>query len=1343
MSLMRSWIKCGHYLCFRRANEMSIPDHWEKYGEELLRFAANLHSPETMRQLLKIVDLCLLSNGDIGRIIFSECARYLPDVGCLEAIVRAGIDLDRDFGNGERPLHVFVKNVQMKRWSKFDRAVELLCQHGANINQEDGNGRTVLEELCQRLIDSLDNLQSKSNQLDERLMHESLSIQDKLGTQMVKALLHNGACLPRLGCGQLHALLRQSCSSVVKTLVKHGMDPYVLDEEGQPLLTLAIRLGNADLVDCLWTHGHTSYWKGPSIPNCIMGIPSQSVVCETNHGPRKHIIGPQLKEIAIVPSVRVSDRKTDAVGNVHREACLACFSTGKFLLHKQLLMNDVVRKAVRENKPGAVKALYDYGIMASAPSARFQITKDEDGLTLQCLLCLGKWKTSNVHRSLLLHSSLSLMEAYTLDRENLHDKHPDVFMIQQRDNLLAFATESFKQSLVVGECVEEARESNRQSCKPETFNIAGKCITEAKDATEFQKLLSTTIPSRRTLKELSAIHLHGLLVMERLGDSRCELYVSMISNHLWTQNDGAANVAGALACHDFLLHHIQGAQQRSPGLYTAYHHFECANKVGALLQWLFHKLSPRHRIRVLPVCRWLISLAIGPLFKRQMQLLSIAGTIFGLSEMISKHELQPSVKLFSDLTAERGKQWNVLFVMLQLKTDFFIKHNLPSYCLETSLQTVQSYSLATTDIRMAAMASTLLKLGMALPDLEGSEEHLFKCLLGQPKLLEVCILHGLDIWQKDSTGTPLVCGPLNFATYLGSSRSDVLHLLVGDIIDKLPSHDSYELAESAYSQQLQDHGGDQWDLWLLAIARQSVPDAQVLHEHRLPARREALLSAAVHESEEMFEFLLTVRTWCSTDLMDAYNLRSAHHLHMWLKHGSERYQLVDPNSERFATAHFKNLNFQFFPAALRLFEKSLQFKARSTDRQVEALYATKNYVGAGFEFYEAKTKDELLKLAGKVIPVRMKVHQVKNVHGHGLLVMQRLIPRHAKCFEYFQTVFEKLTGTHDLEYLCFPIMKPEIMLDRVMLCFKLIQHFLHVGEDSSDFQKFDFPGSALCLAIYISTRLLQSNILIDVSQVFQAAAHALVSSPSLGCDIQHMITHVCILLLAMGRHRKSQPVVMSMEAAVQLLVKACGQGRAKTTTFLHELVLVWSRSIQGPEWKFMRNSSADVKLFDFSNIRCLLKEFLDAGADLNAFDRSGRMAAHYVIDSECSRQGLQSPVEERLSLLTLFDQYGIHWDAFGRESRSLLELFTETPSMKSLVWRLKSKPRDLQCIAAQVAAQARLNYSFLPKRIQRFIELHQPGVAIDRLNGAPGPLCGFSSCFSRVGWGFRFDYNQS
>ena len=48
---------------------------------------------------------------------------------------------------------------------------------------------------------------------------------------------------------------------------------------------------------------------------------------------------------------------------------------------------------------------------------------------------------------------------------------------------------------------------------------------------------------------------------------------------------------------------------------------------------------------------------------------------------------------------------------------------------------------------------------------------------------------------------------------------------------------------------------------MLAIESGRLSNALALDKHRIPARREALLSAAVQPDEKMFELLLKTRTW--------------------------------------------------------------------------------------------------------------------------------------------------------------------------------------------------------------------------------------------------------------------------------------------------------------------------------------------------------------------------------------------------------------------------------------------------------------------------------------------------
>ena len=199
------------------------------------------------------------------------------------------------------------------------------------------------------------------------------------------------------------------------------------------------------------------------------------------------------------------------------------------------------------------------------------------------------------------------------------------------------------------------------------------------------------------------------------------------------------------------------------------------------------------------------------------------------------------------------------------------------------------------------------------------------------------------------------------------------------------------------------------------------------------------------------------------------------------------------------------------------------------------------------------------------------------------------------------------------------------------------------------------------------------------------------------------MTQICNLLLIMCKDRASPIVVKYMDAAVQLMVAASRPLRCKQTSFLHLLVNAWSKNATGRLHMDRLSSSDGVQLGMFSSVEYLVKEFLYAGADPNAVDDSDKTGAHCVIESYSS---YRSPsVEEGLALLNLFDEYGIHWDAFHGRKQSLVELVEKVRGMESFATRLKNRPRALQCMAAQAASQ--LNYSALPKQMQLLVDIHK------------------------------------
>ena len=383
----------------------------------------------------------------------------------------------------------------------------------------------------------------------------------------------------------------------------------------------------------------------------------------------------------------------------------------------------------------------------------------------------------------------------------------------------------------------------------------------------------------------------------------------------------------------------------------------------------------------------------------------------------------------------------------------------------------------------------------------------------------------------------------------------------------------------------------------------------------------------------------------------------------------------------------------------------MQFRKGATDTLSEASVAAnrERLVLAGHEMYEASTEQELLKLAEKFIPTSTGLRLVNGAHIHGLLVMERLMRGHPVCYKYYKKLHRILTGPersvqwnyHDAHDLL-----ADVKMIPVTACFHLIQHFLQVDEETLLYEKCDYSEGPICLALRLACHLFCCNVFVDVTQAFKAAAvHMLASSPTPGEDIRQLTRQTCDLLLIMCKDRAEPMVVKYMDAGVQLMVAASCQLRCKQTSFLHLLVNAWGETATRIAF-----GELEIQFSMFSNVEYLVKEFLYAGADPNAVNSSGKTAPHYVIESYGDYRS--PPVKEGIALLNLFDEYGIHWDAFHGRKQSLVELVEKVRGMESLATHLKNRPSALLCVAAQAACQ--LDYSVLPRRMQRLVDIHKP-----------------------------------
>ena len=1136
-------------------------------------------------------------------------------------------------------------------------------------------------------------------------------VEDKHLAAVCASLLTEGVPVSHVSECILFELLKKKFFKTAGVLVEHGVADMCVLRNGRSVLWKAVRDGMEEMLKHLLQLCSSHHWK--------LQQGTARTVAEIDQGScdvSADRTAPQIDE----PLNATAPATAGNVPNKEASLVVGCECALVPRLH---LMNDLATEAARQNDRGIIEVLHEYNFAADAPSALFEAAENSDRTVLKQLFRLGKWKASDKRNALLLHSSLQLEEAHSLEKRICRTASSQTSVVCQIMKHLKSATESFEQSLLVVGDVEESKASSDKASRTSTITIAGHCIKEATGADEFQKLLSTTILSDSGTP-LRAIYLHALLVMERLRNSRCEEFFCSIRHGLWSAWDSSQSISGALACHDLFLHYIgvtgsspEVQQGKSRRLYRSRHLFESATSLCLLLQWLLPKLPAGHGITVFPVFQWLHGLMTGCLELRQEELLFIAAKIFGVSESIAKDELQPSVKCFSDLAEEKGKKWNLVSMVLELEAQRFgtdskdCRYSLGisrRFLSKVGCPVLKKDSVAKADLRwLAVMVSVVCQQGMALPDLQGNLVHSLLTPLFSD-LLEALVLHGLDVWVRGQSGTPLVWSALQ----LDGDSEELLHAVLPGVAMKLPGNDSDGDAESAYVQQLESNGGDELDLWLLVVEQGSIARAQALREHRIPIRRKALLSAAVQADDKMFKLLLDARAWTDLDKRDAFNLRSARCLLDWLIQTAtlgKSYNILDYLVRHIDVVELLKMNtdedclpiLHIRYGVLPLFRKALQFGTPGADSM--ALPTTDPLLIAGHELHEASTEPELLELAEKLLPTETGTTKLASgAHVHGLLVMQRLVPGHPVCLRYFKELYQHLVREHSTDAAQLRGRLSDEQVVPFVTCFQLIQLLLHT-EKALFRKKCEFSESTLCLAITMAIRLVSSNVEIDATPVFKAAAHTLELS-TFDKNVNDLMLQVREFLLVMCQHQ-GLPAAANVVAAVRRMAKTSAQLYGKQT-FLHLLVDAWV--IGGvPSTRGLCSSGAG-HLSVFDAVKYLLTEFLDEKADPNAVDSSDETAAHCVIKSYHSNASLS--VEEGVALLELFDDYGIHWDAYFGNRKTLVDLLQEVRDMKPLAFRLKSRPGSLQCLAAHAASGPAC--STLPKRMQQFIHIHKPGSAL-------------------------------
>ena len=148
-------------------------------------------------------------------------------VGCVEALLSAGVPVDVRNNANQTPLHVAARHRQPE-------VVKVLLDHGANVNATDKMGTTPLEYPS----GFVDNYHSNYQETVEILLEHGADVRH----------------VDRNGETALHEAVFMRNAKVVEILLNHGADPNVSGTRGTPL-EWAKAIGCEDLIALLKKHG--------------------------------------------------------------------------------------------------------------------------------------------------------------------------------------------------------------------------------------------------------------------------------------------------------------------------------------------------------------------------------------------------------------------------------------------------------------------------------------------------------------------------------------------------------------------------------------------------------------------------------------------------------------------------------------------------------------------------------------------------------------------------------------------------------------------------------------------------------------------------------------------------------------------------------------------------------------------------------------------------------------------------------------------------------------------------------------------------------------------------------
>ena len=674
--------------------------------------------------------------------------------------------------------------------------------------------------------------------------------------------------------------------------------------------------------------------------------------------------------------------------------------------------------------------------------------------------------------------------------------------------------------------------------------------------------------------------------------------------------------------------------------------------------------------------------------------------------------------------------------------------------LDTSNEQVfqSAHSLVRNDPVVTETVSLLLENGIELPEVFCQRDTLHQLLLMEfPHLLRVLAGHGVDVWICDRINDkPLI------VRACATSSPDMVNCLLDGQQEASDSH--HDCKPVKVDMTMSQHRMDQ--LWIAAAQRSDDRVLKVLHQRHVPATKAALLESAMRSDPRFVTFMLEKLPFTTEEAADALKLYSAYCLFSSVSSAKSRLSKAtigaqvsslvkqmsnetaprfqgrspsmsssgEPSNELDAGASGIQVGILDWLtsgaeeppiAALRSFQLSLQYNEKQP-----AEPAVLDIVGHRIQ--EAQSWDDFKRLAQVSIPTQGK-EPLSGVLLHGLLVVGRVLPKHPLCFQLLKKVIDLIykrcitssagrQPAQNLQLATQEDTSPELI--SVLAQYSLLTHHLRLWQEMTQDElgqvDADTVHNLSMAAIEVLRHLLASGVIVDTLPVFCWLSNHLAFGLGYQWKNSSVLANVLKLLTDMVElHRQSEQTPTELHHAVALIVKGSLNCAEPCEGILH---LATELLIDFRAGKFSRQQ-ATLSEGRRSHLMKLVRILLDEGGHhlVNRVNGSSKTAAHKVIS--LAKSGLFVMVEDdtscslatALELLTLFDEYGQHWDSFYNSQHSLLEVLTTVPQLSLFCSQLLCQPRTLQCLSAMVAVAWCDSevWKRLPENIKQIVLQHQ------------------------------------